>query len=231
MAFQSPALAAQVSAHLTSTKALSPSPAWLTSFLSTQKPTTPFSAIAQTALFRLLASDITTSLTTNALNSLPADVHNAKTRERHLLGPIPVQVLGIEDMSKSRWEQIEAIEALERGEGTKGREIIRVVPTEDGGDSNDRVTKGGGPHKLLLQDAKGTRVYGMELKAVEGVGLGMNIGCKIVLKNAVVARGVVLLSPPTTTTVGGKIEALHQSWKENRKAQLKASIESTERLV
>lgn len=231
MASQSPALAAQVSAHLTSTKALAPSPIWLTSFLSTQKPTTPFSAIAQTALFRLLASDITTSLTTNAFNCLPADVHNAEIQERHLLGPIPVQVLGIEDMSKSRWEQIEAIEALERGEGTKGREIIRIVPTEDGDDSNDRSTKGGGPHKLLLQDAKGTRVYGMELKAVEGVGLGMNIGCKIVLKNIVVARGVVLLSPPTTTIVGGKIEALHKSWRENRKAQLKASIESTERLL
>lgn len=231
MASQPSTLAAQVSAQLTSTKALSPSPAWLTSFLSTQKPTTPFSAIAQTALFRLLASDITTSLTTKAFNCLPADVHNAEVKERRLLGPIPLQVLGIEDMSKSRWEQIEAIEALERGEGTKGREIIRVVPTEDGDDSNDRTAKGGGPHKLLLQDAKGTRVYGMELKAVEGVGLGINIGCKIVLKNVVVARGVVLLSPPTTTIVGGKIEALHKAWKENRKAQLKASIESTERSV
>ena len=231
MASQPTALAAQVSAQLTSTKFLSPSPTWLTSFLSTQKPTTPFSAIAQTALFRLLASDITTSLTTNAFNCLPSDVHNAEIKERHLLGPIPVQVLGIEDMSKSRWEQIEAIEALERGEGTKGREIIRVVPTENGDDSNDRTTRGGGLHKLLLQDAKGTRVYGMELKAVEGVGLGMNIGCKIVLKNVVVARGVLLLSPPTTTILGGKIEALHKAWKENRKAQLKASIESTERSV
>ena len=231
MASQPTALAAQVSGHLTSTKSLSPSPTWLTSFLFTQKPTTPFSAIAQTALFRLLASDITTSLTTNAISCLPSDVHNAEIKERHLLGPIPVQVLGIEDMSKSRWEQIEAIEALERGEGTKGREIIRVVPTEDDDDLNDRTAKGGGPHKLLLQDAKSTRVYGMELKAVEGVGLGMSIGCKIVLKNVVVARGVVLLSPPTTTLLGGKIDALHKAWKENRKAQLKASIESTERPV
>ena len=231
MASQPSALAAQVSAQLTSTKALSPSGIWLTSFLSTQKPTTPISAVVQTALFRLLASDVTTSLTTGPSTCLPLDVHNAEVKERRLLGSIPVQVLGIEDMSKSRWEQIEAIEALERGEGTKGREIIRVVPPEDGDGSNDRATKGGGPHKLLLQDAKGTRVYGMELKAVEGVGLGMNIGCKIVLKNVVVARGIILLSPPNTTILGGKIETLHKAWKENRKAELKAAIESTERSV
>ena len=133
-------------------------------------------------------------------------------------------------MSKSRWEQIEAIEALERGEGTKGREIIRVVAPEDNqDDGGGNVQKGGGPHKLLLQDALGRRVYGIELKALEGVGLGMSIGCKIVLKNATVARGFILMEPRTTTILGGKIEGLHKAWKEGRKAELKAAIEAGER--
>lgn len=131
-------------------------------------------------------------------------------------------------MSKSRWEQIEAIEALERGEGTKGREIIRVAAPE-GDDVGLNVQKGGGPHKLLLQDATGRRVYGIELKGLEGVGLGMSIGCKIVLKNAVVARGVVLLEPKTTTVLGGKIDALHKAWREGRKVELKKAIEESER--
>ncbi len=140
-----------------------------------------------------------------------------------------MQVLAVEDMSKSRWEQIEAIEALERGEGTKGREIIRVVATEDGDDdAGGNLQKGGGPHKLLLQDAAGKRVYGIELKGLEGVGLGMSIGCKMVLKNAIVARGVVLMDATTTTVLGGKIEGLHKAWKEGRKTELKAAIEAGE---
>ena len=137
-----------------------------------------------------------------------------------------VQVLDIEDMTKSRWEQIEAIEALERGEGTKGREIVRVVSTEDETDSNAGSVKSGGPHKLLLQDTRGIKSYGMELRDVEGVSLSMNIGTKLVLTNVAVARGVLLLEPATTSLLGGKIEALHKDWRETRKAQLKAAIEA-----
>lgn len=138
-----------------------------------------------------------------------------------------MQVLSVEDMSKSRWEQIEAIEALERGEGTKGREVIRVAATEEGED--EHVKRDVGPHKLALQDARGTRIYGIELKGVEGVGLGMSMGCKMVLRNVVVARGVVLLEPGTTTALGGKIEGLHKAWKDGRKTELKAAIEASER--
>ena len=155
-------------------------------------------------------------------------MHDANIKERRLSGPIAVQVLAIEDMSKSRWEQIESIEALERGEGTKGREIIRVAAAEDDDVAGAAVQTGGGPHKLLLQDAAGRRVYGIELRGLEGVGLGMSIGCKVVLKNVLVARGVVLLEPATITVLGGKIEELHKAWKEGRKAELKAAIEANE---
>ena len=140
------------------------------------------------------------------------------------------QVLAVEDMSKSRWEQIEAIEALDRGEGTRGREIIRVTAAEENEDNNAGVVnRGGGPHKLLLQDVQGVRVYGIELKGIEGVGVGMSIGSKMMLRNVSVARGVVLLEPGTTTMLGGKIEVLHKAWRENRKAELKAAIEMNER--
>lgn len=197
--------------------------------MDTQKATTPVPALTQTALFRLLSSDITTSLANDTPHCLPQDVHNVNIKERKLQGPVVVQLLGLEDMSKSRWEQVEAIEALERGEGTKGREIIRVTATEEDDDSGGNVNKGGGPHKLSLQDARGTRVYGIELNEINGVGLSMSIGCKMMLKNAVVARGVILMEPGNTTILGGKIEALHKAWKENRKAELKAAIEASER--
>lgn len=222
--------AAQISAQLTATKFLTPNTTWLSSFLTTQRPTTPLPALTQTACFRLLASDITTSLTTSPTTCFPQDMHDANIKERRLSGSIAAQVLAVEDMSKSRWEQIEAIEALERGEGTRGREIIRVAAAAEDDDSSAGATvpKSGGPHKLLLQDAAGRRVYGIELKGFEEVGVGMSIGCKVVLKNALVARGVVLLEPATTMVLGGKIEELHRAWKEGRKAELKAAIEANE---
>lgn len=218
-------LASQIAHQLKSTKSIEPTATWLATFLTSQKSTTPLQALTSTALFRLLASDITQTLERTAKDCLPPDICNVNIKERRLSGPIVVQVLGVDDMSKSRWEQVEAIEALERGEGTKGREIIRLPPTEDEGSASTDVQKGGGPHKLLLQDTQGLRVYGIELKDVEGVALGMNIGCKLVLKETLVARGVLLLEPRTTSLLGGKIEHLHKAWKDNRKSDLKAAIQ------
>ena len=133
-------------------------------------------------------------------------------------------------MSKSRWEQLEAIEALERGEGTRGREIIRVPPPAPDGD--DPVTTAGvgaggsvGPHKLLLQDAAGRKCWAIELRSVEGFGVGMSIGCKVLLKGALIARGHLLLEPGTTTVSGGKIEELDRRWREGRKGVLRAELE------
>jgi RecQ-mediated genome instability protein 1 len=151
-------------------------------------------------------------------------------RERKLPGTLPVQVLAVEDLSRSRWEQLEAIEAQERGEMTKGREIIRVVEAEEGEDGGAArggagAGGGGGPHRLVLQDVKGQTVYGLELNAVKGVGMGMSIGTKMVLSGVTVARGVVLLEPETVVVLGGKIDALHKVWLENRKKDLLAAIE------
>jgi RecQ-mediated genome instability protein 1 len=152
-------------------------------------------------------------------------------RERKLPAAIPVQVIGVEDLSRSRWEQLEAIEAQERGEMTKGREIIRVVETEEGEDgvgtarAPAEAGRSEGPHRLVLQDVKGQTVYGLELKTVRGLGVGMSIGTKMVLSGVTVARGVVLLEPETVVVLGGKIDALHKVWVENRKKDLLAAVE------
>ena len=216
--------ASQLAAQLLSSKDLRPTPEWLSKFLSKQRPSTPVQSLVQTAHFRLLASDITSSLSPH--ECFPADVSNPQIRERKLQASIVIQILGVEDISRSRWEQIEAIEAIERGEGTRGREIIRVAATEEEDDgSGGNVGPKGGVHKLHLQDAAGNQVYGLELKPIEGVGLGMNIGCKIRLKDAIVARGIVMLEPGSATIIGGKIDTLHRAWKESRKIELRKGIE------
>jgi len=212
-------LAQEVSAHLQA-KSLQPNPTWLHNFLSSQKSTIPLPALKQTAFFRIINGDVTGTLQSTPSSIFPADILNANIQERRIAGPVIVQVLDIEDIGRSRWSQVEALEADERGETTKGREIIRIVPGEEG---ETEQQKSSGPHKLLLQDAQGKRTYGIELSNIEGVGLSMNIGTKMALRDVIVARGVILLEPKSATVLGGKIEELHKKWKEARKAVLKAS--------
>ena len=206
---------------------------WLAEFLSSQRPNIPLPVLVQTASFRLLASDITRTLVVRAANCFPEGLNNVHIKERIVRGPIPVQVLSVEDMSKSRWEQIEAIEALERGEQKKGREIIRATNVEENDDTSNNAASitgagSGGPHKLLLQDANGSKAWAIEHKTVRGVDLSISIGAKIVLKNVLVARGFILMQPINTAVLGGKIEEMHKAWKEGRKVELRTQIAASE---
>ncbi|OJD35994.1 rmi1 protein [Diplodia corticola] len=240
-------LTADLTHHLT-TRGLPPSATWLTTTLLPTlraRPTTPLPALRQTALFRLLATDVTTTNTTSPSplahsphsNRLPADVATAgaAAAEQRIPGPVALQVLDVEDVGRSRWGQAEALEARARGEGMKGRQVVRLADGEGDGDGEERNGGGAGggartgPHKLLLVDAAGTRVYGFELVPVPGVDVErMGIGAKLVLRNAVVARGVVLLEPRTTTCLGGKVEALDKPWREGRLARLKEAARMEE---
>ena len=224
-------LLAQLSSQIRQTKSICPSEEWLVSFIATQKSTTPIQVLLQTAVFRLLASDLTTTLIVSHTTCFPNDIVNVNCQECRLDGPIAVQMLSVEDLSKSRWERIETIEAVERGEQKKGREIIRVANVPDGEDvpnpGNDtQRSKSSGPHKLLLQDAAGLKVWGIELKPVKGVDLSMPIGCKFVLRNVLVARGLLLLNGSSTLSLGGKIEESHRIWRDGRKDELRAQIEA-----
>ncbi|KAK5129488.1 hypothetical protein LTR08_003211 [Meristemomyces frigidus] len=203
------------------TKSVPPTHAWLQTFIPTIRLTTPLLALQKTALFRLLATDITTSLLKPPSSCFPPNTTDPQVKETSLRGPITVQVLDVEDIGRSRWSQFESLEAHERGETTKGREVIRVVPEANGPDATQAETKSSGPHKLLLQDANGSKVYAMELTPVRGVGLQMAIGAKLVLRDCVVARGVLLLEDRGVEVLGGKVEVWDRKWREGRKGALK----------
>lgn len=214
-----PAQRQEILSHLQS-KGFNPTQSWLQNFLSTQKPSIPLHGQQKTALFRLLNTDITSSLQSSPISGFPRDILNPEIRERVIRGPIVVQVLDIEDIGSSRWSQVEAIESEERGEKTKGREIIRVVASEEG---ETQQNKSVGPHKLQLQDSQRSRVYGFELFDVDGINLNMNIGTKLVLRDVTVARSTVLLEPKSVAVLGGRIEDLHKRWEEGRKEALKTA--------
>src|SRR5437773_6142181 len=96
-----------IASHLLIAKSLPVSSDWLSQFLSNQRVnTTPLSALTQTALFRLLTSDFTISLSVDSTSSssqspcrsLPVDICDPAVQERRVLGPVPVQILDIDDI-------------------------------------------------------------------------------------------------------------------------------------
>ncbi|KAG9568563.1 hypothetical protein KCU71_g2888, partial [Aureobasidium melanogenum] len=208
-------------------KGLSATPAWIESFVSSSRQGTPLPALQKTALFRILASDFTSSIKATPTNTLPPNALNPTVKELRVPDSIPLQVLDIEDIGRSAWSQVEAIEAQERGETTKGREVIRVVPGEEAdpvSDGTAPITKSNGPHKLLLQDAKGTKIYGFEVTDVDGIDLNLGIGAKLILKNMTIARGVILIDPTSTQLLGGKVDVWDKAWRTGRKESLKAKV-------
>ncbi|KAF3390557.1 RecQ-mediated genome instability protein 1 [Penicillium rolfsii] len=236
------AVAEQIAAQIMSSKSLCVSSSWLGSFLASSQRNVPVSALTKTALFRVLASDIRESLAKNPTSLFPVDISDPAVQERRIPGPIPVQVLDIEDIGTSLWSQVEAIERIERGEAIRGREIVRTVSVGDDNEGSDNGSSstpgtagapsasgssGSGPHRLILQDANGTKAVAIEMQRIEGLSLEkLPIGAKILLRNATVARGMVLLNVGCSTLLGGKIEALDKPWKEGRKARLLQRIDS-----
>lgn len=221
-------IAAELTQHLNA-RHLYPTAAWMQGFLSTTRPNTPLPAMRQTSLFRLLATDITTSLNQPAPSVFPSDVLKGTLQSRIVPGPVICQVLDIEDIGSSRWSQVEAIEARERGEMTKGREIVRVVEQENEGTAEAAApTQSKGPFKLLLQDAKGLKVYAIDLRGIDGINTNMTMGIKLLLRNVDVRRGVLMLEPGNVQVLGGKLEALDKAWKDGRKERLMAAARTTE---
>lgn len=236
----------QIASHLLTTKSLPVSRSWLQTFTTTTTTSNvPLSTLAQAALYRILNSDIRETLSTNRTSSLlPVDISDPTVKERRLSYLIPVQVLDIEDIGTSVWSQVEAIERVERGEAVRGREIIRTVNVDDrevlgnsngNANNNNAATASGmggsssGPHRLILQDAANTMVVGIELKSVDGIGIGkLPIGAKMILRSVTVARGMALLVPDSVTILGGKIESLDQEWKGTRKARLLERLQTEE---
>jgi RecQ-mediated genome instability protein 1 len=210
-------------------KHIAPTQQWLQNLMPSVNVNVPLAATLKTALFRLLNTDITTTLQSSPQNCFPAGITNTASKEQKLRGPVPVQVLDIEDIGRSSWSQVDAIEMEERGELRKGSEIIRVTEDEDNTDPNARAaTAAAGPHKLLLQDAKGNKAYGFELESVKGIGPALSIGSKVVLRDLVVARGVILLVPLGVEVLGGKVEVWDKKWREERKKVLKERAGWTE---
>ena len=56
---------------------------------------------------------------------------------------------------------------------------------------------------------------------MHGISTSMSIGAKLVLRDVLVARGLLLLEPKNVEIVGGKVDAWDKKWREDRKRVLK----------
>lgn len=245
-------LASQLRASLAAQSLPPASTHFLTTLIDSRTPPPPAASLLATAKARLLACDLATAsqagaaglLDAAALGALPADLSSTARSPgaRTLPRDVHVQVVDVENLSLSRWEQVEELEAVARGERTRGREVVRVTADEDEVRAAGTQSSGGGGavheqqaaaaaaknavHRLVLQDGRGQTVYAVELKRMDRIGIGKtNIGEKMLLRaGTVVARGSVLLTPDKTVFLGGKVEAWHEAWMSGRLARLKAAV-------
>ncbi|EFX00941.1 mediated genome instability protein rmi1 [Grosmannia clavigera kw1407] len=232
--------ALQIRSALTAEQLPPPSQAWLQAFISQQqqhlRPALP--ALVATARAQLLAADLTMPGLLDAAAvagcSFPAELAAptaAMQQEMRLPRDVVVQVVDVENLAQSRWQQVQELEAIERGEQKRGREIVRVVEENAGGTPAEdalpaAATPSAGPsatHRLVLQDGRGQTLFGLELTRIYRIGIGrMAMGEKLLLRSGtVVARGVVLLEPPAVRFLGGRVEVMHKSWLEGRLGRLK----------
>ncbi|KAK0673648.1 hypothetical protein QBC41DRAFT_214798 [Cercophora samala] len=250
---QTMSLPHQLQTSLSTTPLPLPSIPFLTRLVTSRTPPPPFPSLLATTRARVLSSDITTDILDPSYthsHSFPPDLPNPLTKSTSLPHDVAVQVLDIVNISKSKWEQVEELEAKARGEEKRGREVIRLPTGGDGDDADggvgggvdqgvttqggtqfrqerERAEGGGGggkaTHKILFQDAKGGKVYGVELVRVEKFGVGQtNIGEKWILKRGMsVSRGVLMLEPGGCEYLGGKVEVWNRAWHEGRLERLK----------
>ncbi|KAI0206617.1 hypothetical protein F4808DRAFT_926 [Astrocystis sublimbata] len=250
------ALPAQIRSGLQSQGLPGPSISWIRSALPNRNPLPPLPALVATVKTRFLAADLTRPGLFDSPPAFPPNANNPEIKEVKLTWDIPVQVLDIENLSRSKWDQVEELEAIARGEQTKGREIIRLPtgneddefavdgqatqPAASGADRPGPQGRGSAPsaasaqtianasstHRLVLQDCRGQKLYGLELKRIERIGIGtLNIGEKILLKRgAVLCRGTLLLEPTTCIILGGKVEAWQKAWVESRLTRLREAV-------
>ncbi|KAF1812492.1 hypothetical protein P152DRAFT_341288 [Eremomyces bilateralis CBS 781.70] len=221
---------------------LHPSPSFLHSFISSQTRNLPINAVCHSARFRILNADIRECLSPPPNQLLPRDLtrsnpHDLPAQERHLAGPFVLQIAWVEDIGKSKWSQLTEWEQAKRDEGREKVVGLADADSDDAAEATHPANAIGqgrsqalapkGPFKLHLHDAQNppAQVHGVTVGPIEGINVDVPMGGKILVKDVVVARGVMLLDSSNTTLLGGKVHALATKYKEGRIDYLRRHLE------
>jgi RecQ-mediated genome instability protein 1 len=175
-------LTAQVLAHFTS-KHLALSDRYITSLLTAIRP--PPTTSTPALLTTLQTTFLQTPLHQSAAPQSHLPPSLPQKHDTSIPGPTLVQVIHVEDIGMSRLAQLEALEKVITERGPQGLRVVELPPEEE--DEGRAVQNGVGEGvsigksmcKVLLEDGAGQRVYGMEVKSIEGIKVGMPLGTKV----------------------------------------------------
>ncbi|KAI5286618.1 hypothetical protein KEM52_001925, partial [Ascosphaera acerosa] len=74
---------------------------------------------------------------------------DVRVKETTLRGPVTVQVVDVTDIGHGAWAQVERLEMVERGETTRGREVIRTISRDESGETGTAGTTNTGTPAML----------------------------------------------------------------------------------
>lgn len=235
-------LTTQLKTSLASSSFPLPSQTLVTNLLSTTPAPTLPRLIALTKSSILTSPITAASLLDPSVPAFPQNLLSPEVREGRLPADVLLQIVDIEDLSRSRWDQIEELERVERGEMKRGRAVVRVENEEEDQDRERATQSAGGAgagaaaearkaggnatHRVTFRDRAGTHLYGLELVRMTRLAVGVTkIGEKVVIKRgAAVARGTVLLEPGTCSFLGGYVEDEEKRWAASRLKALKEAV-------
>jgi RecQ-mediated genome instability protein 1 len=185
-------LTAQVLAHFTS-KHLALSERYIASLLTAIRP--PPTTTTPALLTTLQTTFLQTPLHQSAAPQSHLPPLLPQKHDVTVPGPVLVQVIHVEDIGMSRLAQLEALEKVTTERGPQGLRVVDLPAEEEderAGVQNgvgEEVSIGKSMCKVLLEDGAGQRVYGMEVKPIEGIKVGMPLGTKVPKNKRIVWEG------------------------------------------
>ena len=183
------------------------SPAWVAQLQDARN--------AQSVKETLLLADLRLALSATS-QALPTNIHDVE--DGILSHSVMVQVVEATEIGRSTLSIINDLE-LENTRPARQVEAVAFEPENNvtpAADANTRMCK------LVVEDCKGTRAFGLETKSIPGVSPIMPLGTKFLLHQGTqITLGVLLLRPAQITTLGYATGNRNQ---EHYLAQLKAKL-------
>ncbi|KTW30182.1 hypothetical protein T552_00661 [Pneumocystis carinii B80] len=179
--------------------------------------------LEQQILQCLLNSDIKKALTPQSC--LPIDIFDQHNQV--LPGPYCLQIIHVQDIGISIFNQLEYLEQFDDSGNIKSYNIIRNNLSDVDDDDDIPDINNSPPKKfckLILEDSSGLCVWAIEHKPIKEIHVAINLGAKILLKNILVLRGVLILNPSNLTFLGGEIFQLKNYFPSGFKNQLKSLL-------
>ena len=170
---------------------------------------------AQAVKESLLLADLRLALSASS-QSLPSNIHDIE--DGVLSHAVMVQVVEATEIGRSTLSIINGIET----ENTRPARQVEAAAVEPENIATARADAGTRMCKLVLEDCKGTRAFGLEIKPIPGVSPIMPLGAKFLLHQGTqITLGVLLLRTAQITTLG---PATGKRDQRQYLAQLKAKL-------